>query len=80
MCILQRPSGGFNGDFKPLRDEHEACRETLPQKKQDYISCHKIRESLVTQDVSAIYHLNICLYMCMCIYVYIHIIYIYVYV
>ncbi|CAE7761378.1 AMY1.6, partial [Symbiodinium pilosum] len=41
---------GFNGDFAPLRDDHKACRDWLPEMKQEYESCHKIRDSLVSQE------------------------------
>lgn len=41
---------GFDGNFTPLREDHLSCRETLPQKKQDFESCHKIRASLAAQE------------------------------
>lgn len=41
---------GFDGNFTRLRNEHQSCRSTLPQKKQDFESCHKIRSSLVAQE------------------------------
>jgi len=41
---------GFDGNFTRLRNDHQSCRSTLPQKKQDFESCHKIRSSLVAQE------------------------------
>mmetsp|Transcript_46384 Transcript_46384/g.108688 ORF Transcript_46384/g.108688 Transcript_46384/m.108688 type:complete len:766 (-) Transcript_46384:125-2422(-) len=40
----------FNGDFNPLRESHKECRAWLPEMKQEYLSCHKIRDSLVGQE------------------------------
>ncbi|CAJ1336493.1 unnamed protein product [Effrenium voratum] len=41
---------GFDGNFTPLREAHAACRAALPQKKQDFESCHVTRGSLISQE------------------------------
>lgn len=40
----------FDGDFDALRADHKKCRDLLPGMKQEYESCHKVRESLVGQE------------------------------
>eukprot|EP00437_Effrenium_voratum_P007303 CAMPEP_0181435928 /NCGR_PEP_ID=MMETSP1110-20121109/20585_1 /TAXON_ID=174948 /ORGANISM="Symbiodinium sp., Strain CCMP421" /LENGTH=687 /DNA_ID=CAMNT_0023559477 /DNA_START=94 /DNA_END=2157 /DNA_ORIENTATION=+ len=40
----------FDGDFDSLRADHKKCRDLLPGMKQEYESCHKVRESLVGQE------------------------------